>query len=307
MSDIKPSYYKTPVPNKSYFEKLRAMVLVSTFPRSGSTLLGYLLTAHCNMVVASEPNNYGENLYDGVPPMALVNYILSVDKMRFEEAKKVQSLEKPNTVPTPGSTTKRTYNKQERYMFVPNQWQASCELLKVVGIKNSSLMAKSLSEEGVYEKFRTRLEKVGIERLKFIFTVRNPYDMISTGIVHCAGNPKTPSFTEKQKYNMITKRIKNQFVERCIIAKKIFRSSYPHQIFINKHEDMVASPVDQLSKLCDFLRVPAFPDYLSDCASVVHEKPNKSRYELDWSEQQKEEVAKLIDQYDFFSGYSWDS
>ena len=307
MSDIKPSYYKTPVPDKSYFEKLRAMVLVSTFPRSGSTLLGYLLTAHRNMVVASEPNNYGENLYDGVPPMALVNYILSVDKMRFEEAKKVQSLEKPNTVPTLNSSTKRTYNKQERYMFVPNQWQACCELLRVVGIKNSSLLARFLSEEDVYKKFKMRLEKVGIERLKFIFTVRNPYDMISTDIVHREGNPKLPSLTEKRKYNMITKKIKNNFVKRCEIAKKLIELSKAEDTFINRHEDMVASPVDQLAKLCNFLRVPAFPDYLSDCASVVHKKANKSRYELDWSEQQKEEAAELIDRYDFLSGYSWDS
>ena len=307
MSDTKPSYYRTPVPDKSYFDKLSAMVLISTFPRSGSTLLGYLLTAHRNMVVASEPREYGENLYDEVPPMALVNYILYVDKMRFEQAKEVKSLEKLDKVPTPNSITKRTYNKQERYMFVPNQWQACCELLKVVGIKNSSLLAKFLSEEDVYEKFRIRLKKVGIGPLKFIFTVRNPYDMISTGIVHREGNPKVPSFTEGQKHKMITKRIKNQFVERCEIAKKLIELSKADHIFINRHEDMVASPGNQLSKLCDFLRVPAFPDYLNDCASVVHEKPNKSRYELDWSEQQKEEVAKLIDQYDFFSGYSWDS
>ena len=307
MSDIKPSYYKAPVPDKSYFDKLRTMVLISTFPRSGSTLLGYLLTAHRNMVVANEPNDYGENLYDEVPPMALVNYILYVDKMRFEKAKEVKSLEKLDKVPTPNSTTKRTYNKQERYMFVPNQWQACCELLKVIGIKNSSLLAKSLSEEDVYKKFRICLKKVGIEPLKFIFTVRNPYDMISTGIVHREGNPQTPSFTEKQKYHMLAKRIKNQFVERCEIAKKLIELNKVEHIFINRHEDMVASPVNQLSKLCDFLKVPAFPDYLNDCASVVHEKPNKSRYELDWPEQQKEEIAKLIDQYDFFSGYSWDS
>ncbi len=303
MSDTKSLYYKTPVPDKIYFGKLRTMLLISTFSRSGSTLLGYLLTAHCNMVVASEPKNYGENLYDEVPPMALVNYILHVDKMRFEEAKKFQSLEKPNKV----STIKSTYNKQERYMFVPNQWQACCELLRVIGIKNSSLLAKSLSEEGVYKKFMTRLGKIGINRLRFIFTVRNPYDMISMGIVHREGNPKTPSFTERQKHDMITRRIKNQFVEQCEIAKKLIELSKAESIFINRHEDMVASPVDQLAKLCDFLRVPAFPDYLNDCASVVYKKANKSRYELDWSKQQKKEVAKLIDKYDFFSGYSWDS
>ncbi len=306
MRDTESPYYRTPVPDKSYFDKLNTMVLVSTFPRSGSTLLGYLLTAHCNMVVASEPNNYKENLYSEVPPMALINYILYVDKMRFEEAENARSTEKPQETSISDNTIKRTYNKRERYMFVPNQWQACCESLRVIGIKNSSVLARHLSEEDIYEKFKLKLHKLGIHRLKFIFTVRNPYDMISTDIVHRAGNPKMASFTEEQKHSLITKKVKNQFVKRCEIAKKIFKLTRDKDIFINRHEDMVASPIDQLSKLCDFLKVPAFPDYLNDCASVVHKKSNKSRHELDWSGQQKEEVAKLIDKYHFLSGYSWD-
>ena len=259
------------------------------------------------MVVASEPKNYKENLYSEVPPMALINYILYVDKMRFEEAENARSMKKPKEASISDNLVKRTYNKQERYMFVPNQWQACCESLRVIGIKNSSVLARHLSEGSVYEKFKSKIQELGIHRLKFIFTVRNPYDMISTGIMHRAGNPKRVPFTEEQKHNLITKNIKSQFVERCEIAKKIFKLTGDKNIFINRHEDMAASPVDRLSELCDFLRVPAFSDYLSDCASVVRKKANKSRYELDWSEQQKEEVAKVIGTYHFFSGYSWDS
>ena len=307
MRDTKSPHYRTPVPDKSYFDKLHTMVLVSTFPRSGSTLLGYLLTAHCNMVIASEPNHYKENLYDEVPPMALINYILYVDKMRFEEAKNFHSMEKPREASISDNPIKRTYNKQERYMFVPNQWQAYCDSLHVIGIKNSSVLARHLSEEDTYEKFKSKIKKLGIHRLKFIFTVRNPYDMISTGIVHRAGNPKRVPFSEEQKHKLITKQIKNQFVERCEIAKKIFKLTGDKNIFISRHEDMAASPVDQLSRLCDFLGVPAFSDYLNDCASIVRKKANKSRYELKWSEDQKQRVAELIDKYHFFSSYSWDS
>ena len=259
------------------------------------------------MVIASEPNHYKENLYGEVPPMALINYILYVDKMRFEEAENTRSMKKPREASISDNPVKRTYNKQERYMFVPNQWQACCDSLRVIGIKNSSVLARHLSEEDTYEKFKSKIKKLGIHRLKFIFTVRNPYDMISTGIVHRAGNPKRVPFSEEQKHKLITKQIKNQFVERCEIAKKIFKLTGDKNIFISRHEDMAASPVDQLSRLCDFLGVPAFPDYLNDCASIVRKKANKSRYELKWSEDQKQRVAELIDKYHFFSSYSWDS
>ena len=302
-----PSNYRTPVSSKDYFENTHTMVSVSTFPRSGSTLLGYLLTAHRNMVIASEPAEVGENLYDGVPPMALLNHILYMDKLRFEEAKKAQTSEMSEEVLSSDNESKRTYNKQERYTFIPNQWQACCESLQVIGIKNSSQLARLLSVESTFDKFKKSIKKAGILHLKFIFTVRNPYDMLSTSVMYRLKNPNLPRLSENKKYQMLRKRLKFQFITRCEIAEKIFDLVGTQNIFINKHEDIIASPTEQLSKLCDFLKVPAFPDYLNDCATVVRKKPNKSRHELEWPQEQKEEMAKLIDKYHFLSGYSWDS
>ena len=301
-----PSNCRIPVSSKDYFENTHTMVSVSTFPRSGSTLLGYLLTAHRNMVIASEPAGVGENLYDGVPPMALLNYILYMDKLRFEEAKKAQTSEMSREVLSSDYKSKRTYNKQERYTFVPNQWQACCESLQVVGIKNSLYLARRISADGVFHKFKKSIKKAGIRHLRFIFTVRNPYDMLSTGIMYRAENPKLTPVTEEQKRQMMSKRLKSQFVRQCNFTEKLSNLAGTQNIFINRHEDMVASPTGQLSKLCDFLKVPAFPDYLGDCATVIHKKPRKSRHELEWPPKQREEMAKLIDKYHFLSGYSWD-
>ena len=306
-NNIRPSDCRVPVPRKGYFKDVHTMVLVSIFPRSGSTLLGYLLTAHRNMIIASEPEIGKTDLYDELPTAALLNYILYIDKMRFEKAKKVQSIKMPEKNLSFKSMVKRTYNKQERYMFVPNQWQARCESLQVIGIKNSFELARAISAEGVFEKFKERLKKAGIQRLKFIFTVRNPYDMISTGIVHRDRHPGLTPMTEDQKHQMLKKRIKNQFVELCEMTLRFFQLMEPQNIFVNRHEDIVATPAEQLSKLCDFLEVPAFPDYLDDCASIVCRVPSRSRHELEWPKIQKREMAELIDKYHFFRGYSWDS
>ena len=305
-STTKSPNYRIPIPSKGYFDNTHTMVLVSTFPRSGSTLLGYLLTAHRNIVIASEPAQSGENLYDGVPPMALLNHILYMDKIRFEEAKQ-QTPEILGKDLSSDNMPKRTYNKQDRYIFIPNQWQACCESLQVIGIKNSSQLARFLSVESTFDKFKKSIKKAGILHLKFIFTVRNPYDMLSTSVMYRLKNPNLPPLSENKKYQMLRKRLKFQFVTRCEIAEKIFELVGTQNIFINKHEGMVASTTDQLNKLCDFLKVPTFPDYLNDCATVVSKKPNKSRHELEWPQEQKEEMAKLIDKYHFFAGYSWDS
>ncbi len=306
MSDhINPQDYEIPAPNAAYFKDVHTFISTIGFPGSGSSLVGYLLTAHRNIIIAHEPHIKDKSLYE-VDPQVLFNCIFLRDKDRFRVAKQLTK----NTEKSSSSNKndfKSRYGAANKYVMVPNQWQAHCEALQVIGVKCSLYSTVQLSKIDILETFRENLSKKSVNCLKFIFTVRNPYDMISTRVVYWANNKRIRTVTQNDIKMALDYRVKIHFPKLCKDMKNLFTSIRAEDIFINRHEDMVASPVDQLAKLCDFLRVPAFPDYLNDCASVVHKKANKSRHELDWSEQQKEEVAKLIDQYDFFSGYSWDS
>ena len=315
MSDhINPRDYEIPAPDTAYFDDIHTMVLVSFFPRSGSSVLGYFLTAHPKIIVAHEPVRKEEAIYDKTPFMALLNYILYMDKVRFENAKKVQSLQKPKKASGIDAPIKRIYNQQERYIFVPNQWQACCKELKVIGIKNSLPLAEALLAKGVLQKLKENLKKARMHRLRFIFTVRNPYDMIATDVVYWAGNKRIRTVTQDDTSKMLDYKVKVSFPEMCEAGMRLFKLMQPTDIsnpatdiLINKHEELVASPSEQLTKLCKFLKASCPLDYLKDCASVVRSKINKSRYELNWSDEQKEEVKKIIDKYDFFSGYDWDT
>ncbi len=311
---ISPLDYKIPAPDTVYFDDIHTMTLVSYFPRSGSSLLGYLLTAHPNMVVANEPARQGEALYDKVPFIVLLNYILYIDKMRFEGAREIRDPQTFEEISNSNNKVKRTYNQQERYVSVPNQWQARCESLKVIGIKNSLPLADSLLEKGVLEKLKENLRQAKISRLRFVFTVRNPYDMIATDVVYWAGNRRLRVVTQDDVNKMLDYKIKISFPTMCKQGKKLFELMQTKSILrkstnilINRHEDLVASPTKQLTKLCKFLKVSYPRDYLKDCASVIRKKINKSRHELHWSDEQKEEVKKIIDEYNFFSGYDWDT
>ncbi len=315
MSDrINPLDYKIPAPDTAYFNDIHTMALVSYFPRSGSSLLGYLLTAHPNMIVANEPAQPGERLYEKVPFMVLLNYILYMDRVRYEDAEKIRSLRTLEEALGSNNAVKRFYDQQERYIFVPNQWQARCESLKVIGVKNSLPLAESLSAEGVLQKLKENLKRFKIRRLRFIFTVRNPYDMITTDVVYWARNKRLRVVTQDDVDMMLDYKIKISFPMMCRKGERLFKLMQPTStlnkatdILINKHEDLIAAPAVQLTKLCKFLKLSCPPDYLKDCASVVRSKTNKSRHELHWSDEQKEEVKKIIEKYDFFSGYDWDT
>ena len=326
---VNPRDYEISAPDTAYFNDVHTMVLVSFFPGSGSSLLGYLLTAHPNMIVAHEPDRQEESLYDEVSVPVLLNHLLSIDKMRLEDAAKVQSFKARKRDSNLYNLVRRTYSEQERYIYVPNQWQARYESLEVVGVKNSLPLAESLLTKERLQKLKENLEKAGIHHLRFIFTVRNPYDMIATNVLYWAGNKRVRMVTKDDVSKMLDYQIEVSFPIMCKKAERLFKLMKPEStldqaesisseapestpneatdILINKHEDLVASPAKQLSELCEFLKVPALPDYLNDCASVVDKYPNPSRHELNWFNQQKEKVAELIDKYHFLSGYSWDS
>lgn len=294
--------YQLSVPRAEYFNNVHTMALTIGFPRSGSSLVGYLLTAHPHIVMAHEPK--GNIPYDIADIVLLMDCILYTDQMRFRKAKEAQNTKADNSVSLPSGDIKpRTFYAKNRYVFVPNQWQNRYKSLEVIGIKQSLSITVSLLKEGVLIKLKENVNRKNID-LKFIFTIRNPYDMIATAIINWANKRGITKQSDKQK--MLGSNIR-KYLNQCEKNTKLLSRINPQSVFKNRHEDMVASPVKQLTKLCRFLEVSAPPDYLDDCASTVYNKPRKSRYELDWTEEQKEEVAEMISRYDFLSGYDWSS
>ena len=292
--------YEAPTVNKKYFANLHTMVLTIGFPRSGSSLIGYLLTAHPNIIMAHEPPE--KDLYKIDDAMLLLNYILYIDQMRFNIAKEAQNF--GEQCPTPSnSVKKRTFYAKNRYVYVPNQYQNHCKSLEVIGIKKSLRATRQLNTTNVLERFKMNIKRQKMS-LKFIFTVRNPYDIIITNIMNWAGKK---DITDK---NYLQKIIEDHIQGLSAMSADnlaLLNKINAQDVFMNRHEDIIASPSEQLAKLCRFLGVETTEGYLNDCAAVVHEKPRQSRYELDWTEEDKEKVAKIIEQYDFLSHYSWSS
>ena len=282
---------------KRAIKDIRIMLLTIGFPSSGSSLLGCLLTAHPNIVVADEPRvslrrdvdgeikvndtKYppdADILYEADDLNAVFNYILEVDYQRLQNKKRIKSDD--------------VWSRAYRYVVVPNQYQGCFKKLEVIGVKRSQRNIEILSNSDLLSNLKNKLEKRGIT-LKFILTARNPYDIVST----------TSQFFSKIN---LEKSIKN-FNRLCNKNTKLLQRIDPQDIFICRHEDTLKDLNRQLTKLCDFLQVPVPPNYLDDCASQVIRKPHQSRLKVDWAEEQKQRVASLIEKYDFLSGYNWES
>ena len=308
MSGTTAYRYQRPVKGED-FSKLHTMLLTIGFHRAGSSLVGYLLTAHPNTVIAHEPTLC--HLYSTKNIVLLLRGILSKNEESYTNAIKAQKVEIDKIRSAPKELKARYLYHEERYVFVANQKQNHCQSLEVIGIKDSYETTHALLRGNTLQKFTALCKKQKIS-LKFIFTVRNPYDMIASEGIH-----HRLLYEKERPFISIINRNHNLFLEDTILryeklseTNKNLLSQIKAQnqnIFISRHEDMVADAKDQLTKLCRFLKVKASYDYLNDASLAVCPTLRKSRHGIDWSEAQKERVAKLIDRYNIFSGYSWAS
>ncbi|ASC71039.1 Sulfotransferase family protein [Halomicronema hongdechloris C2206] len=127
--------------------------------------------------------------------------------------------------------------------------------------------------------------------IHFIHVIRNPYDVIDT-------------FTKREEvdieiaielYSLVCKAVAE--LKTRIDLDKILEIT---------NESFIENPKYCLKQLCNFLSMPASEDYLKDCASIVYNKPNKSRFNVQLNSELIDLVKKkIIDRYLFLNHYSY--
>ena len=248
---------------KKYTTHVRELAFTVGFNRSGSSLIGDLLDGHPNIVMANEA---------GV-----------LRKYRQGEITSREALF--------ASIIKNSMNKS-RKNFIAGQ---NCyDSVEVIGDKHSPNNTLALIKEG----FNTleKLDKLVKLPIKFLFTIRNPYDMIASMINTIPDWNNSQDEKLEQTFLFFENHSKNNL--------KLIKQVPADQIFMIRHEKFIASPKKMLSDICDFLDVVKTPEYLADCASATYKIPNRSRDTLDWDEESERKVDALIEKYEFFNGYS---
>lgn len=77
-------------------------------------------------------------------------------------------------------------------------------------------------------------------------------------------------------------------------------------IFELRYESFLVNPQDYLKRLCQFLGVKPFVEYLNDCANIVFKTPHKSRYDIQWDNELINMVKNKIKEFPFLNGYSYE-
>ena len=150
-SQFLTSLYHT-VRHPDLFENVRNYVMFIGYPRSGHTLVGFLLDAHPNVIIASQTGAL-RYLKHGFG-IKQTFYILLENSRHVAKNGRGQRL--------------YTYD-------VPNQWQGRFDKLQVIG--ESTGFTRLRRNPSLLTSLRESLKTVD---LKLIHVIRNPYDNIST-------------------------------------------------------------------------------------------------------------------------------
>ncbi len=250
----------------SRVDDIRTFCLFVGYPRSGHSLIGALLDAHPNALLAHEQQAL-RYVRAGFSRRQL--FALLTDNSRRFAANQAAS-------------PRHSYR-------VPNQWQGCVDgRLSVLGDKCAWGATLALARQPT---LLNRLRTLVRADVKIIHVVRNPFDTIARMVER-----------EEVDLNCAIDHYFGLVQTVAALEKNIPAADF----LTLHHEEFVRAPDFRLAEACAFLGLQASPGYLADCASIVFPAPHQSRHDTIWNEEQQRQVQQRSKPFHFLTGYTFD-
>jgi sulfotransferase family protein len=252
--------------NAEFFRDIRTYCMFVGYPRTGHSLIGSLLDAHPNIVIAHELDAL--KLFQRGFSRQQVFHLL------LENSKKMAAVGR----------------RHSGYSYeVTNQWQGRFEKLQVLGDKKGARSAMHFYlDPALLEAVR---KKIAVE-LKFVHVIRNPFDVLAT-------------MTRRSPRKTLDSHI-DVFFKLCASIETLKNTLKATQLFDVRLESFIGDPKPHLDQLCSFLGVKAEERYLQDCAGIVFKSPKKSRFDIQWDHESVCKVSERMKEFSFLTGYAYD-
>lgn len=255
------------------FQNVRSYCLFVGHARSGGSLIGGLLDAHPNIILADEVD--------------IFPYVAA----RFSREQIFHLLLARSRIQARKGRTKDGRDAKTYSYGVPGQWQGRYENLQVIGSRKAGITTQQLQiDPSLLPRLRGLLgEDIAI---KTILTIRNPFDTISTMHIR-SGRPLMQGL--------------EQYFLNCRTIESLKKGFSASSFLMLRHEDLLARPEEHIREACRFLDIPAPDEYIQACTAILYEAPAKSRHKVAWTPEIIATVNQRIGQYDFLKGYSFKS
>ena len=260
--------------NKRY-NKIQTFVMFIGYPRSGHSLIASLLDAHPNIIIGME---WG---------------VMSHMRMGYNQDQIFYSI-----LNNSKAFNKRMKNVWTGYSYhVDNMWQGRFSELQVIGDKLGGRTSMMIRETpGLLEQLEDIIDKP----LKFIHVIRNPYDVITTMTKR--------SFERKGEKGALKTIHLLPFIKSYFDRVETiswFKRNSQVEMFDLYQEDFIKDPDKVLRDLLNFINVDIVDNYLQTCSKIVYKQPNKSRFDIEWTNELVNFVQDEINKYSFLDKYSY--
>ena len=252
------------------FAQVRTFCVFVGHNKSGTSLLGGLLDAHRDIVLADE-----------VDALRYVEAGFARDQILYLLERGSRSEARKGRV---------TARRLQPYSYrVPGQWQGSTLVPLVVGDSTSVI---STRRPGARPDLCGRMRSLmpGVD-VRLIQVIRNPFDPISLMMVR-GGRSFANSI--------------DHYFAACETLARIRRTE-GGAILPVRYEAFVGDPIAGLTSACAFLGVDADRGYLDACASIVRPEPDRGREMVRWTRPWIDDVERRLARFDFLEGYSYES
>ncbi len=243
---------------------LESVLVFVGHPRSGHSLVGALLDAHPDVVVAHEADLL-KYVSAGFGRDQLVALLVRRERERVES----------------GHVSGSGYS-----YAVPGQWQGRYRRLTVVGDKKGGRSTQRLAEDPAL------LDRLGAATglpVRVVQVVRDPWDNIAT-------------MARRAPRRSLADHVDTYFALAGTVDA-VRQEVPPERFHTLRHEDLVADPSAALAGLCGFLGVPVEPAHLAACAAVVFPAPRRTRDALDWPADVRSAVIERAARHPWLDAY----
>ena len=289
---------EVPPLTKEEISGIEKFVIFVGYARSGHSIIGSLMDAHPNMIIAHEYMLFNkwdiEDLHG-----QLIGNRSRLFNVLYQNS--YSALCKPKGL--------RSENKDKKgyTLFVNNSWQAQFKDLKVIGDKGKVGNLYSRDASKVQKSYQEIMETVKVP-IHSLHVLRNPFDIMSTALLFKS------SVTRGTKYEPTNgmKCNNTASLEKIIDIFFLFAKGVHDMISTCKltvleihSEDFVKQPQGIMKRICDFLGVECSPWYLQMCQDKVFPSVSRSRDRVEWTEEQIARVQKLMNTFPYFKGYNF--
>jgi hypothetical protein len=245
------------------FDDTHTYLLFLGTVKSGGTLLGALLDAHPEAVIADEVDVL--DLFASGLGRREVFHLLAKNARREAQM---------------GRVTARRLTPYS--LAVPGQWQGRYRSVRVVGSTRAGPTTRRLGDDlQLLDELRSRVRP---STVKAVHVVRNPFDSCSAMVL---------------RSGMTVRCAVDDYLAQAERVARIRARLGPEELVTVAYEDLLSSPCVVLERLCGFAGLASGAEYLTACAGLVRVDTVPERDRAHWSAEEVDRLLAGIEGFEF--------